>query len=435
MADKYVWSGALGLGTGLVWADAYLTLALGLAGISAGDRLFVAQDHSETQASAMTLTSPGTAAAPCEIWCASRAGSVPPVHADLATTALIVTTGANALSFLGSAYCYGITFRAGSGASAANIGFDSSAASGWILDTCHVEFGATNSSSRLLLGTTSAVAHAHTFINTWIKFGHVSQAVTIQTGPFEMRGGGIDPAGSSPTALFNLAARSTGLTAEAVDFSHMGSGKTIITPGLFSGDCEFYACKLGAAVTESATPTARGGRVRFFNSNSADTNYTKRVYGFFGTESEETTIVLTGGASDGTTTVARKIVTTADAKFFSPFRSEPIYFWVEDLAAITITLQCIWGGGAVPTDGDIWVEDLYSVDPAFPLGGYVNDGKASNLATAANQTAGAGTWGGSTTKFSLDVAVTPANKGVHRLTICAAAASSTFYIDPKPVIT
>ena len=153
-------------------------------------------------------------------------------------------------------------------------------------------------------------------------------------------------------------------------------------------------------------------------------------------QSVETTIVRTGGASDGTTTIAQKIVTTANAKWVTPFRSIPVTFWNETVgSAITVTLQGIWGGGAVPNNDDIWLEVEYPGDASFPTGSFANDGKASNLATNAAQTAGSGTWGGSTTKFSLDVTITPQNKGPITLYVICGAASSTFYIDPKPIVT
>jgi hypothetical protein len=62
MANVYVYSGAAGAGTGADWTNAYTTLTAALAAKAAGDDFWVAHDHAETQASALTLTSPGTPA-------------------------------------------------------------------------------------------------------------------------------------------------------------------------------------------------------------------------------------------------------------------------------------------------------------------------------------------------------------------------------------
>jgi hypothetical protein len=67
----------------------------------------------------------------------------------------------------------------------------------------------------------------------------------------------------------------------------------------------------------------------------------------------------------------------------------------------------------------------------FPLGNFASSGPADQLAAGTNLGAGSGTWGGSTTKFKLEKQITPAEKGPITVYIKAAAASSTFYIDPK----
>ena len=98
---------------------------------------------------------------------------------------------------------------------------------------------------------------------------------------------------------------------------------------------------------------------------------------------------------------------------------------------MTATVQGIWGGGAVPNNDDIWCDVEYLGSSGSPLASFVNDGKADILASNAAQDAGSGTWGGSTTKFKLNVTFTPQQKGWILLRVKAAKASSTFYIDPK----
>lgn len=107
MANHYVWSGATGGATGADWADAYLTLAAAATGSVAGDTFYVAHDHAETQASAMTITFPGTEASPNRVYCVDRAGSVPPVAADLRTmtgSVMKVTIGLLLLAALGAVW-------------------------------------------------------------------------------------------------------------------------------------------------------------------------------------------------------------------------------------------------------------------------------------------------------------------------------------------
>ena len=139
----------------------------------------------------------------------------------------------------------------------------------------------------------------------------------------------------------------------------------------------------------------------------------------------------TGGASDGTTPIAWKIVTTANCTYSMPFECPPIAIWNDTTgSAKTATVEGIWGGGAVPNDDDIWLEVEYLGDASSPQGSFVNDGKADLLATAAGQTSSSETWGGSTTKFKLACTFTPQMKGWIYARVKCAKASSTFYIDP-----
>ena len=173
-----------------------------------------------------------------------------------------------------------------------------------------------------------------------------------------------------------------------------------------------------------------------FNVDTGDTNYRTERWNFCGNQTTETTIVRTGGASDGTTTLAWRINTSTNSEIEWPFESLPISFWNDTIgSAITITIQGIWGGGAVPTNNDIWMEVFYLGTSGFPLATKASTGRATGLTAASNNPAGSGTWGGSTTKFSMAVTVTPQEKGPITIYIKAGWSSQTFYIDPQPVVT
>jgi hypothetical protein len=165
-------------------------------------------------------------------------------------------------------------------------------------------------------------------------------------------------------------------------------------------------------------------------------NYNNAKYNYRGTLTTETTIVRTGGASDGVTPISWKVVTTANAKFEQPFECPPIAIWNDTTGSpVTATIEGIWGGGAVPTDADIWVEVEYLGSSATPVSSFVSDAKATVLTTAASQAASSETWGGSTTDFHLHVTFTPQMKGFVYARVKVGAASSTIYIDPKITLT
>jgi hypothetical protein len=443
MAIYYVYSGAGGSNNGSSWANAFTTLTTAFATEAAGDTLYVAHDHSESTAANITLTSSGTSANPTKIICVDRAGTVPPVSADRRTTAQVATSGAAAtINLAGFAHYDGIIFNAGVGSSAAtNINLPSSSNQAVRLDNCSLRIASTGITSRIYVGTIGGTV-AGSWVelnNTTVSFAATGQGISIN-GVLKWRNTTSALLGTIATTLF-IPTNNTGGEVECagVDLSAAGSGKTIagVLSTVSGQKFKFVDCKMDAAVTKSAVPGARGAQeIDFIRSGSAGVNYTVHSHRMSGLLTEETTIVRTGGASDGTTTIAWKIVTTADCLYSLPFECPPIAIWNDTTgASVTATVEGIWGGGAVPNDDDIWLEVEYLGDASSPQGSFVNDGKADLLATAAGQTSSSETWGGSTTKFKLAVAFTAQQKGWIYARVKCAKASSTFYIDPLVTLT
>src|SRR5262245_57755290 len=136
MASYYVWSGATGSNNGSSWANAFTTLTTAFATEVAGDTLYVAHDHAESTAGAVTLTSSGTLASMTKVICVDRGGSVPPVAADRRATAQVITTGANTMALNGTVHYDGIIFNCGTGASAAPLTVGGTSSSNVRLDNC-----------------------------------------------------------------------------------------------------------------------------------------------------------------------------------------------------------------------------------------------------------------------------------------------------------
>lgn len=444
MASYYVWSGATGSANGTTWANAYTTLTTAFTGKVAGDTFFVAHDHAES-AAGVTLTSAGTVTNPTKVICVNRAGSVPPVAADRRTTATVATSANNNLTLAGSCTHYdGIIFTAGSGASstaALIVGTVSGVACRF--DNCSLRLGITGASSSIIALGGSSGTLGGTLVelrNTTMSFASANNTIQI-TNAVRWRDTPSALLGTIPSTLFtSVSASGTSLECIGVDLSAAGSGKAIInlhsTVGQ-SSRAQLIDCKLDAAVTKSNVPAVPGSfDVDFIRSGASGTNYTIYSQRQSGSLVEETTIVRTGGASDGTTTIAWKIVTTADCNYSLPFECPPVAIWNDTTgSAVTATVEGIWGGGAVPNDDDVWLDVEYLGSSSSPLGSFVNDGKASLLTTAAGQTSSSATWGGSTTKFKLDVTFTAQQKGWIYARVKCAKASSTFYIDPLVTLT
>jgi hypothetical protein len=442
MASYYVWSGATGTGTGASWANAYTTLTLAFSGKLAGDIFYVAHDHAETTAAAIVLTTAGSVSAPALVICVNRAGSVPPVSADRRATAQVTTTGVAAnITYNGFTHYDGIILTAGNLTnSSQHIIAGNLTTAPWLrFDNCSLRLGGSNAGARIVMGGTVGYATYVELNNTTLSFANAGQAVVIGC-LVRWRNTASALLGTIPTTLF-LPNPSFGgaLECSGVDLSAAGSGKTIVGSNAtaIAQAYRFLDCKLDAAVTKSAVPASHGStEIDFIRSASSGINYTIFRHRVSGTLDHETTIIRTGGASDGTTPLSWKITTTANCNYSMPFEAPPIAIWNDTTgSSVTATVEGIWGGGAVPNDNDVWVDVEYLSDASSPIASFVNDGTADLLATAAAQTSSSVTWGGSTTKFKLNVSFTPQQKGFIYARVKCAKASSTFYIDPLVTLT
>lgn len=441
MTLRYVRSGAGGSADGTSWANAFLTVKAALLGSSAGDTIYVSEDHAESNALDMTHTSPGTAAAPVNVICVDHAGSVPPVTADIRNTATVTTTTGKDISFSGSHIRYkGITFTAGSAGGTANIYTSSSADQSVRFKDCALRLGAgAANNSTIVLGTSSSGGSLLVLENTSLQFTHVSQLVRVGDS-VKWINSTLVTGSVFPTTLFKGYGGNASMRFEmrGVDLSMFGSGTTLFdmsATGMVEQYIYLLDCKIDAAVTLAVRPAARGGgKLEYLRVDSGGTDWKHGLINYEGTLTSEGTIVLTGGASDGVHSMSWKMVTTANSNEFFPFESPAIEVWTDTVGSpVTATIEGVWGGGAVPNNDDIWIEAEYLGASGSPQASFITDAKA-DLAASAGHTSSSATWGGSTTKFKMNVTFTPQQAGWVFLRVNAAKPSSTFYVDTKPVL-
>jgi hypothetical protein len=426
MASVYVRSGAAGAGTGADWANAYTTLAAAFTAKAAGDVFYVSDDHAETQASAMTLVSPGTAANPCFVYCVNHAGTVPPVSADLRTTATVTTTGAFGIVIgaTGTTYYYGITFQAGTGAT--NAFFSVTSTGHTNFKSCQLAKLGTNASTNSINIGGSAFCVME---NTTVKFGSTGDGIRANARLIWKDTASAISGATLPTTLFTASSVGQIATVEGVDLSALGSGKTLVASAALVSLLVLKDCKLGASVTVAATPTNLGGRVIVSRADSSGTNYIEQLYDYAGTQTDETVIIRTSGASDGTTAKSRKIVTTANSKWQFPFEATPIAIWQDSTSAATATLEGVWNAAALPNNDEIWFDVEYLGAAGNPQGSFATGTKADGLASGSALTASTVAWDSlvtaraNTTAYSLaDVRKVASNPG--RIFFCTTAGTS-----------
>lgn len=434
MANVYVWSGAAGTGSGADWTNAKTTLAA--HGAPAGDDIWVAHDHAESTTNP-TITFVGTAASPNRVICVNRAGSVPPVAADIRNTATVTTTGATAINLRGVIYMEGITFNCGTGGTSASLSVADAAGDFIKAKNCAFNLVTTATGSRLVMsGISSGFAELD---DCTVSFGATGQGLNV-AGGFVWRNKPGSVAITGATIPNNLVMTANAARLDSVLFSGLDlsalSGKTLV--GVNHGTrFDIVNCKLPSSITMLTTPTNNNAEgVRVIGSHSSGNVERNEIHDYFGSLTTETTIIRTAGATDGTTAYSWKIATSANTKRTFPFETFEGVVWNADTGSSkTLTVHVVTDNVTL-TDAEIWLEDEYLGSSATPVTSKVDDASATVLTAGANQTSDsseAWTTTGLTTpvKQKLEVSFTPQMVGAIRWKVKVAKASTTVYVCPK----
>lgn len=422
---------------GTTWALAKATWA-GVGAIEAvGDKIWFSQAHSESTASAVTVSISASAASPTYMLCGDDSAEPP---TSLANTAVIATTGANTITLntAGSLYSHGINFKAGSGAVSASVNVSGFSNRFNVWNDCGFEVAGTTGGS-IILGASAGTTKC---VDCRFKFGATSSAINATSASVLIIDGGSVLSGSaSITDLVSLDNSSTALIS-GMDLSNLHSAVNIFR-GSSGGRGVIRNCKLPASWSGSVATslTRQSDRFSLYNCDSSDTNYRLWIEAWAGSIKQETTIVLSGGASDGTTSISWCMATNADAKLPNqPLTSDEVVIWNDTTgSALTATVEIVHdsegsGTGGRFTDDEIWLEVHYLGTSGYPLSSIVTDFKADIIATAADQADSTASWTttglSSPLKQKLEVTFTPQEKGFVVATVCMAKASATAYVDP-----
>jgi hypothetical protein len=353
----------------------------------------------------------------------------------------------------------------------------------------------------LTIGTGSLNAGEVFLINTTVQFSAATDGIKLLAcNLFWRNTASALISGTLPTTLFGTPQYGGLAVLEGVDLSALGSGKTLVSNSTVGGVAFYFInCKLGASVAIGGAGGGPGALVDVVCSDSSGTNYAQQRSRYEGTLIHETTIIRTGGASDGTTGISWNIATISNARWTMPFEAFPISVWNTTTGANrTVTLYGVWNAAALPNNDDIWFDVEYFGASGSPLASIGSGTKSNGLATGSAQTADSSAWdslvaarqnshaystgnvikvasnpgrifwctagggssagsepagyasavdGGSVTdsgvtfragvRFSMAVTLSapqPQLVGYLRAIVKAAKASTTFYVDPAPVL-
>lgn len=423
-------------------AATLLTTASGID--TAGDTIYISSTHSEATSTNQTVALAGTVANPVRVLSVTEDAT--PV---LTAGATIATTGAISITTQGSAYFFGLTFNLGSGSgSFSSMTLANSDGSNQVFDSCAITFVNTSASNRINIGSNSTnIEGSITLKDVTVKFANTAQGFLVNgNGKLTMAGGGIDNTSSQLTSGFILsAAQQQDASFIGVDLSRLATTCNLVgaTAQQCVGKITFINCKLPASWTgqPAVTPTNTNMRVSLYNCDSGAANYRVWIVTSAGSIREETTIVKTGGASDGTTSLSWNMTTVAATnELINPLISDTIAVWLESIGTSqTITIDIIHDSTVALTDAEVWLEIDYLGSSTNPLSSELSDKRATILTTATNQAASTESW--TTTgltnpnKQKLEVTFTPQMKGFVYARVFLAKPSYTIYVDYEPTVT
>jgi len=417
--------------------------AVGTFRFLGGDRMFVSSDHSETQTATTTYGS-GTGTAGYnlgQVLSVNRAGSVPPVAADLTAGATVTVSGAVTLNLDATfpVYHFGMNYVY-TGSNAVAIGFAATGAKLGYFDTCQLYLNTATAACRFQGLTTSAQIALY---NSTLRFGNAGHSIfmTINTTlQIDWMNTASAIQGTSPTALFNapntLVAFAT--TMRGVDLSAV-TGTLIIQSAGGGSKYLFDSCRIAPGVVRynAAGSVTTRDLVELVNCFDG-TNVISESYTPAGAVTTEFTITLSGGATDNVGTFSHKMVSGTNVdKYAQPLTG----FWLDvNNTAIgsskTATVEII--SSASLNNDEISLVLEYLGTASSSLATLATSLPATVLTAASAVTTSTATWNASPAtpvKQKLQVTFTPRTAGRVRAQVRLGKASATVYVDPQVTIT
>jgi hypothetical protein len=410
--------------------------------------MFVSSDHSETQISNTTYGSSAFIVASytvCQVLSVNRAGSVPPVAADLLPGATVAVGGsgvAMVIDALCPVYYYGMNFVF-TGTIVNGISFSSGGSKSHYFDTCQIYINTTVASAAIFANNPAVI----TLYNSSIRFGHTSQFIRGggNNQSFEINwlntsspfGGGVVPA-----VLFNPQAAKFLVTARGVDFSALNTimvqEQTSSTVGQ-GGKFLFDSCRIASGVTRYSTANMGNCTAVVELVNCYDgTSFLSETHQPTGDVTTEFTITLSGGAQDNVGTFSHKMVSNTNIdKYANTLTS----FWMDTNNATiggprTATVEFISSASLNNDEISLLLE--YEGTAGSSLASIVTTMPATVLTTPTAVPTSTATWNSSPAtpvRQHLQVTFTPQVLGRVRGQIRLGKPSTTVYVDPRLILT
>lgn len=414
--------------------------AVGVIRFVGGDRMFVSSDHAETQTAATNYGSPSATGGynVAQVLSVNRAGSVPPVAADLTPGAICTGSGTSITISSGcSTYHYGMSYVC-SGAVGIALAVSSDIKTTY-LDACQLYLSAAGTSAARIFSQAAAPVILN---NSTLRFSNAAHTIVANGGNLDLlwlnTPSAIAAGSTIPTTLFlGTAGRDTILvTARGVDLSAI---TTTLVQNSGAGKYLFDSCRIASGVTRYNFTAITNARDLVELVNCYDgTNILNESYQPAGVVTTERTITLSGGATDDVGTFSHRLVSNTNVdKYANPL----VGFWLDiEQQAVgsskTATVEIISSASLNNDEISLLLE--YQGTSGSPVASFATTLPATVLTTAAAVTTSTATWNSSPAtpvKQKLEVTFTPQLAGRVRGQVRLGKASTTAYYNPAIAIT
>jgi hypothetical protein len=422
------------------WTNATPILYYSMYRATAGDTIYVSNNHNETTAQTVSFPAIGTNTNPVKVLCANDSANPPTA---LATSAVVTLSTDAALFWTSFSYVHGIIFNIGSGSTQTRFYTNQVGSGGFnkfINCTFNIATTYSGTSAGLRISNFTDNLFVAYFKNCIASFSAVGQTILVG-GSFLWEGGSISATGTIPSTLFTPLVFESYATINGVNLSSVTStilagNVTNVLPNFLFTNCSINA---SATLVGGSSIGLTGTIARFHNCDSSATDYRFYNWSYQGISQNEVTIVRTGGASDGSTTISWKMVSSSVSYFYNPLVSEAIVEWNGATGVSkTATVEFIHDSLTALTNADIYMEVEYQSSLTTPITSFANDRATDILATPTTHTTSSATW--TTTgltnpnKQYLTVSFTPQKIGVVKVKVYLIKPSYTVYIDPLVTI-
>ena len=423
------------------WGNAALSIASLDAVDTAGDIIYLSSAHSESlTSSTYQLAWAGTPASPQLFLSVTNA--TPPATLTFGAKISFARTSISEHEWRGVNYTHGVHFEFAGGAARNALRINPI---GGPITFVNSRFDATNTAAGWVVRSSSGFGIAGTIVFKNCDFKFASSGHYLLTeSPTTISGGSILSGGTSPSTFCQASGIGT-ITIENFDFSNADNGVNIFSMNSSSGpraiirNSKLPASWSGSLVS-GGRPSYPGARAEMHNCDSADTNYRLWVEDYSGYIVSDTGVYNDAGATDGTTRLSWKMVSSANAEYpLLVLESPEIVRWNDTTgSSITCTVEIVHnsqgsGTNGVLNDDECWLEVTYLGTSGYPLGSSISDCKADLFASASAQTTSSASWTGDSAGWDtqkLSVTFTPQEKGFIHARVVLAKASATVYVDP-----